>query len=269
MEAKENFENLQNKCKSVLFELNMKESELRTLKGKHSEIEDYNQVKNQLHFTLEEYEALKFEIKKLEKKTKEISPLKNENKELSDKIERLEIIKQEQAGKLESKSMLFREQEVLAPIFIDFKKKIEEIPETPKKPISSQNEELLSNQLNQISDLVNKLECTLKKEKKVEFRELTFEEILQKLQDFEKKYQILIQESSSIIREQEEQRLILNEENDRLGIICRERLQQLQDQMYDRGKVLIKLAVAYAEVDRLSSNKESKDKEVTTTKNAP
>lgn len=118
-----------------------------------------------------------------------------------------------------------RESAVITSIYIPPKEE-KFVLKTPKKePTLSINEELLSNQLNQISDLVNKLECTLKKDKKVEFRELTFEEILIKLQDFEKKYQILIQESSSIIREQEEKRLILNEENDRLGIICRERLQ--------------------------------------------
>jgi len=50
---------------------------------------------------------------------------------------------------------------------------------------------------------VNKLECTIKNEKNIEFKVLNFEEILGKLAEFEKKYQILMQESSSIIRDQE------------------------------------------------------------------
>ena len=255
-EAKNNFENLQKKCKKVLFDLNKKEIEFRALKAQQSDVKNYNEMKNQLHYALEECEALKFEIKNLQENSEKIKPLEKENKELKVKINHLILTAKVKEEKEERQApTIMRESAVITSIYIPPKEE-KFVLKTPKKePTLSINEELLSNQLNQISDLVNKLECTLKKDKKVEFRELTFEEILIKLQDFEKKYQILIQESSSIIREQEEKRLILNEENDRLGIICRERLQQLQDQMYDRGKVLIKLAVAYSEVDRLSTYK--------------
>lgn len=95
-EAKEICEKLQQKSKNLLCDLHLKESELRTLRGSQINVKDYNQIKNQLHYTLEECEALKFELTNLQEKFKEKKSIEKEYKKLQKTRDEFQVTKEKE-----------------------------------------------------------------------------------------------------------------------------------------------------------------------------
>ena len=79
------------------------------------------------------------------------------------------------------------------------------------------------------------------------------EELLRRIKALEQEVTFITEESQSIIREFSIEREKLKVENDRLESICIDRLMEIERKSFELGKLLIRLALVYAELERVTT----------------
>lgn len=77
-------------------------------------------------------------------------------------------------------------------------------------------------------------------------------DLLEKLNGFGETQKIVSEEYSGILAQYEDQRQKLLEENQKLGLLADSRISEISKKVCDRGSLMIKLALAYAELERIS-----------------
>lgn len=116
--------------------------------------------------------------------------------------------------------------------------------------------------LDKISSLefeIRRLEQTVQSQS-VELEDLraVVAELRRKNQQLEKELQMVTEESQSIISEWNIERQKIMTENQRLQSVCADRLTEIEDKSYENSRLLIKLSLSYAELERISNKIEGK-----------
>ena len=104
-----------------------------------------------------------------------------------------------------------------------------------------------------LQDLIQRLEATqltLQTDQKDKNDEI--EKLKKRIKEMENQFDQLELEYKRIIEDWTRERQRIHEENQRLEFISRDRLQEVEKKSYENGRLLIRLAMAYAELDRIN-----------------
>jgi chromosome segregation ATPase len=121
--------------------------------------------------------------------------------------------------------------------------------------------ELRSKQLSDLEAELRRLRSDLESQKReletktrqISDLESKQEEYLRRIRALEQEVTFITEESQSIIKEFSIEREKLKMENDRLESICIDRLMEIERKSFELGKLLIRLALVYAELERVTS----------------